>query len=125
MADLTILEKRQLERVLQMGSGYVLNFTDRTFREFVADSTGRDADDQRYQYASGSKANRLRKFWSEESNAVVGKLLGDMIDFAESECGAKADDKDVEACRRTVAPAGRRWRGGARRADRAVRRARF
>src|SRR5436853_5986748 len=60
LADLSILEKRQLERVLQMGSGYLLNFSDRTFQEFVADSVGRDICDLRYNYASGSKANRMR-----------------------------------------------------------------
>jgi hypothetical protein len=77
VADLSILEKRQLERALQMGSGYVLSFSDRTFKEFVADSVGRDIYDQRYNYASGSKANRLRGFWTEETNLTVGKLLRD------------------------------------------------
>lgn len=74
-----------------MGSGYVLNFSDRTYAEFVADSTGRDAYDERYNYASGSKANRLRGFWTEETNRTVGKLLGDMIDYAISECGVDPD----------------------------------
>lgn len=103
MADLTILERRQLERVLQMGSGYLLNFSDRTFQEFVADSVGRDIYDARYAYASGSKANRLRGFWKEEGNRTVGKLLGDLLEYAQSECGAAADDRDMEACWRTVA----------------------
>ena len=31
-----------------------------------------------------------------------GKLLGDLLDYARSECGAAADDKDMQACRRTV-----------------------
>jgi hypothetical protein len=47
LADLSILEKRQLERVLQMGSGYLLNFSDRTLQEFVADSVGPDIYDSR------------------------------------------------------------------------------
>lgn len=102
MANLTILEKRQFERVLGMGSGYLLNFSDRTFREFVADSTGRNAYDERYKYASGSKANRLRGFWTEEDNRTVGKLLGDLLDYAQSECGAEPSDKDLQARRRTV-----------------------
>lgn len=102
MATLTLLEKRQLERVLQMGGGYLLDFSDRTYREFVADSTGRDAYDERYNYASGSKANRMRGFWTEEDDRTVGKLLADLLDYAESECGVKAD-QDLHACRRTVA----------------------
>ena len=103
VADLSILEKRQLERVLRMGGGYVLDFSDRTFQEFVADSAGRDIFDERYNYASGSKANRLRGFWKEEGNRTVGKLVGDLLDYAQSECGTTADDKDLVAARRTAA----------------------
>ena len=103
MADLSILEKRQLERLLQMGDGYVLNFSNRTLQEFVSDSVGRDIYDARYAYGSGSKANVLRGFWKEEGSRRVGKLLGDLLDYAQSECGVAADDKDLLACRRTVA----------------------
>ena len=103
MADLTNLEKRQFERLLQMGGGYVLNFSNRTLQEFVTDSVGRDIYDARYAYGSGSKANLLRGFWKEEGSRTVGRLLGALLDYAESECGVAADDKDVQACRRTVA----------------------
>lgn len=42
MSDLAHLEKRQFERLLQMGRSYVLNFSNGTFAEFVTDSVGRD-----------------------------------------------------------------------------------
>jgi hypothetical protein len=71
MSNLTNSEKRTLEKFLDMGSGYVLNFSDRTFAEFVADSTSRNIFDLRYNYKSGSKANRLRAFWTIEDNQVV------------------------------------------------------
>jgi hypothetical protein len=58
MADLTAPEKRAFERLLAMGSGYVLNFSNRTFDEFVSDSTGRDIWDSKYNCGSGWKANR-------------------------------------------------------------------
>ena len=103
MSDLTILERRQLERLLQMGGGYSLNFSNRTLQEFVTDSVGRDIYDARYAYGSGSKANVLRGFWKEEGNRMVGKLLANLLDYAESECGVAADDRDLQACRRTVA----------------------
>ena len=80
MSDLTNLEKRKLEQILGMSSGYVLDFSNRTFQEFIADSTGLNICDPRYDYESGSKANRLRAFWQKEDNAVVGKLMGDMLD---------------------------------------------
>lgn len=66
-----------------MESGYVLGFTNRTFREFVVWSTGRDIFDCRYDYGSGSKANRLRAFWRTEDDATVGKLLKDLIEYSD------------------------------------------
>ncbi len=97
MSDLTPVEKRRLERFLGMASGYVLDFTNRTFSEFVNYSTGRDIYDERYNYSSGSKANRLRAFWQRENNALVGKLLGDLLDYSE------ATGAESEVCRLIVA----------------------
>jgi hypothetical protein len=79
MSDLTASEKRKFERLLGMASGYVLDFSNRSFAEFITDSTGRNIYDSRYDYASGSKANRLRAFWQKEENGVVGKLMSDML----------------------------------------------
>ena len=96
MSDLTFGEKRKFEQFLGMGSGYVLDFSNRTFSEFVLDSTGRDIFDSRYDYASGSKANRLRAFWQKEDNALVGKLMKDLLDCVEAEGPVK------EMCRLIV-----------------------
>jgi hypothetical protein len=82
MSDLTNTEKRSLERMLDMGSGYVLNFSNRTFDEFVTDSVGKSIYDSKYDYGSGSKANRLRGFWTIEPNHIVGKLLEDLIVYS-------------------------------------------
>jgi len=43
MSDLTSIERRKLERLLCMGGGYVLNFSDRTFREFFEEHSKRSA----------------------------------------------------------------------------------
>jgi hypothetical protein len=82
MSNLTYLEKSKFEQLLGMSTGYVLDFSNRSFAEFVLDSTGRDIYDSRYNYGSGSKANRLRAFWQKEENGVVGKLMDDMLDYA-------------------------------------------
>ena len=97
MSNLTFVEKRKLEQFLGMSSGYVLDFSNRTFAEFVRDSTGRDIYDTSYDYASGSKANRLRAFWQKETNPVVGKLMSDMLDYADGTGELK------EVCRLIVA----------------------
>lgn len=80
MSDLTVIEKRRLEKGLEMLSGYVMNFSNKTFAEFVLDSVKLDIYDAKYNYESGSKANRMRAFWNEESNHIVGKLLGDIFE---------------------------------------------
>jgi hypothetical protein len=80
MSNLTFGEKHNLEKLLGMSSGYVLDFSNRTFQEFVADSTGTDIFHEQYARASGSKANRLREFWAKEPNHVVGKLVRDLLD---------------------------------------------
>jgi hypothetical protein len=87
MSDLSNKEKRTFETLLDMGGGYVLNFSNRTFFEFILDSTGRDIYDDRYSYSSGSKANRLRAFWNEEPNHVVGKLMNDLLDYGAFKAG--------------------------------------
>ena len=98
MANLTFFEKNKLEKLFGMGGGYVLDFSNRTFQEFVADIAGRDIFDQKYEYASGSKANRLRAFWSKEPNHVVGKLLSGLLDYCK---GGSADTPSLhEDCRR-------------------------
>jgi hypothetical protein len=56
MSNLTFLEKNKLEEYFGMSSGYVMNFSDRTFREFIFDSVGKGIYDQKYHRASGSKA---------------------------------------------------------------------
>jgi hypothetical protein len=102
MSDLTNIEKRKFEQLLAMGDGYVLNFSNRTFSEFVIDSTGRNLYDARYDHGS-SKANRLRGFWKQEGNRVVGKLMDDMLDYGVENNLFTAKDALLEACRRVVA----------------------
>jgi hypothetical protein len=97
MSDLTFAEKQKFEQLLGMASGYVLDFSNRTFAEFVRDSSGRDIYDALYNNASGSKAHRLRMFWQKEDNQMVGKLMSDMLDYL-GESGPR-----VEMCRLIVA----------------------
>jgi hypothetical protein len=79
MSNLSYAEKTRLANLFEMGGGYVLDFTNRAFQEFVFDSVGRNIDDPKYASASGSKANRLRAFWEKEPNHVVGKILKDLL----------------------------------------------
>ena len=102
MSDLTNAEKRKLEALLDMNGGYVLDFSNRKYDEFVFDSTKKLIYDGLYNYGSNSKAARTRGFWTEESNATVAKLIGDLIDYGE-ETNQFDDRKDlIEPCRQIV-----------------------
>src|SRR5882762_10735939 len=79
MASLTFGEKKKLEEYLGMQSGYVLDFSDRTFREFVHDSVEMDINDPNVG-GEGSTARRLRHFWSTQPDLVVGKLLKSLLE---------------------------------------------
>ncbi len=83
MSSLTITEKRRLEALFGMSTGYVLDFSNPRFEEFVLESTGHNIYDERYSTGGTSKANRLRTFWRLEPDALVGKLLHDLIDYSE------------------------------------------
>lgn len=100
MSDLKPVERAKLEDLLGMASGYVLNFTNNSFDQFVAYSTGKDIYDEKYNYGSGSKANRLRAFWDQESNGLVGRLLLELLELAEHEQPAISDSKLFLECQR-------------------------
>ena len=102
MSDLTAIEKRKLERALGMESGYILDFSNRTFAEFFLDSFGIDIYDSKYDYGSGSKANRMRGFWERESNYLVGRVL-DLLFIEWNEFkGYGAPEEPPEECLRIV-----------------------
>ena len=102
MSDLTNTEKRKFEKLLDMGGGYVLQFSNRALDEFVIDSIGRSIYDQRYTYGSGSKANQMRGFWKVEANHVVGKLMGDLLDYAVEIGSVIKGTAWFQDCERTV-----------------------
>lgn len=98
MSDLTFVEKNQLEKLFQMGGGYVLDFVNRTFQEFVTEALRLDIEDEKYNYASCSKANRLRQFWKVEPNHVVGTLTREMVEYAST----------LDSVGRSLVPVGRK-----------------
>lgn len=81
MSDLNFKEKRCFEKILEMGSGYVLDFSNRTMQEFIIDAMGVDIYLEKYSIKGDSKANRLRGFWEIESNYHVGLLLEKMLEY--------------------------------------------
>lgn len=85
MSSLTDAEKRYLEKLLGMQSGYVLNYSDATFGEFF-ERYKIDIHGQRYQTYGSSKAKKMRAFWEQEPDALVAPVLAEMIESYKADC---------------------------------------
>jgi hypothetical protein len=85
MSSLATNDKQVLETLFQMGGGYVLNFSDRTFQEFFKDDVRVEIYAEKYNYASGSKANRLRGFWQAADDAIVGRSIEKLIAYIDTQ----------------------------------------
>jgi hypothetical protein len=81
MSSLKMAERQILEQHFGMASGYVLDFSDRTFGEFVRESVGREIHDPKYRAGGTSKANKLRTFWKLETDQMVGRLILALVDY--------------------------------------------
>ena len=82
MADLNFKEKQLFEKLFDRG-GYVLDFSNRTFQEFFLDFQI-DIYSNKYQLYGDSKMKRLRAFLELESNIIVGKVLNELLQYADS-----------------------------------------
>ena len=80
MSSLTDIEKKYLETLFEMNTGYVLDFTDRTFYDFIKNITGIDIHAIKYNIYGSSKAKKLRAFWQTESDAVNGRVLNALLE---------------------------------------------
>ncbi len=104
MSSLTDIEKRYLEKLLGMQSGYVLDYSDATFGEFFKRHKI-DIHGRQYQTYGTSKAKKMRAFWEQEPDSVVAPVLSEMLDSYEADCdlnGREVDAGVLEKCRSVV-----------------------
>ncbi len=94
MSSLTDIEKRYFEKLLGMQSGYVLDYSDPTFGEFF-NRYQVNIHGQKYQTFGTSKAKKMRAFWEQEPDALVGKVLSEMLDSYEADCTLNNRQADV------------------------------
>lgn len=78
------IDMRFLDELFEMKSGYVLNFTNRTFSEFFRYEVGLDIYDPAYSSNGTSKANRLRTFLQVSQKAAVIKALHALWEYRET-----------------------------------------
>lgn len=85
MAIISQVEKLKIEKIFSMDGGYVLDFTNNSFRRFIYDIAKVDIYNSKYENYGNSKANRLRALWDIESDNVVGKLTEEMLLYYEAQ----------------------------------------
>lgn len=90
MSSLTAREKARLEKLFDMGGGYVLHFSDSTISTFFYDVADIDIHDEKYCSNGGSKAKKLREFWRLENDYHVGKATKAMVEEAEEKLFASS-----------------------------------
>lgn len=80
MADIKQSEKLIFENIFGLNSGYVLEFSNSTFQEFIYNLIQIDIYNSKYSLYGDSKAKRLRAFWQLESNKNVGLVLKELLE---------------------------------------------
>lgn len=95
MANLRSIEKLYFEDLFDMGTGYVLDFTNNTFQQFFIEVAGVDIYKDRYASRGTSKANRMRVFWDTAPDKAVGKVLTELLERWEYQNPDKAKANDT------------------------------
>jgi len=105
MSSLKTLDKEPFESLLGMSGGYVLDFTNPTFAAFFREAAGVNIYTEKYALHGDSKAKRLRAFWELESDALVGKVLAELVEYwaYKNPQPNSADSATSERCRAIVA----------------------
>ena len=95
MSSITDAERRRLERLLSMESGYVLDFTNDTFGDLF-ERHAIDIHGPRYRTKGDSKAKKMRSFWEQDSDRTVGRVLSDLLESYEVQCEVENRPPDVD-----------------------------
>lgn len=78
------IDIRLIDDLFEMGGGYVLDFSNRTFSEFFYEELGVNIDDPRFEIDGTSKAKRLRCYLRQTRNDEVVKTLLALWDYRET-----------------------------------------
>lgn len=105
MSSLTIAEKRYFEKLFNMATGYVLDFSDTTYDDFFRNHGIDIHRNRKYLINGPSKAKKMRAFWEQEDDPIVAPVLHELLDLYEANCHLDGRDPEtsvLEACRKTV-----------------------
>ena len=95
MAKLDFIERRKIDQLIMMtadkGSGYVLDFTNATYQQFIIEKTGQNL----YAKYGLSKGKNLSAIMTNENDAIAGKLLLEILRYMQSLNRVNDDNRDL------------------------------
>ena len=77
-------DRRFIDSLFEMEGGYVLDFSNRTFKEFFQDELGVDIDQHRFAVEGTSKAKRLRCFLKISEHQIAVRALLALWEYRET-----------------------------------------
>lgn len=89
---MTYIEKDYFERLFKMEKGYVLDFTNYTYKRFIEDAINIDVYKT---YNNLSKAKILRAIMEDYDNVTVGKLLLELMQYMQARELVTDDRKEI------------------------------
>jgi hypothetical protein len=96
MVNIRAIDMLFLDDLFQMGGGYVLKFSDRTFAQFFDEELQINIDDPRYSRNGTSKAKRLRCFLQMADKATVVRALHALWEYREALRHREAQTETLE-----------------------------
>lgn len=92
--------KNRLDSLL-IQNGYVLDFSDKTFENFVLESVDEDINNEKYLILGASKGKRLKSFWKNAEKQKIIKLSLDLLDHWDriTQIKEERDIKSYEICK--------------------------
>jgi len=104
MSSLNEVEKRYFENILEMQTGYVLDYSDATYGEFFK-SFNIPIHSLKYQTYGTSKAKKMRSFWDQENDDLVARVLSELLEAYETDCvlnGKTINTPVLDICKKAV-----------------------
>lgn len=92
MANIDYIERDYFEVLFDMNTGYVLDFTNRTFQEFVYEKINIDVYTK---YQGISKAKILRRIMCDCDDVSVGKLLLELMRYMQAKEMVSNEKKEI------------------------------
>jgi hypothetical protein len=84
-AAIRTIDMRLIDDLFGMNSGYVLDFSDRTFAAFFVEELGINIDESRYSAEGTSKAKRLRYFLKSSPPDLRARTLNALWEYRETQ----------------------------------------